>query len=83
VQGRNSLRDNPFIAPASKPQEGAGVGLPNGPWSHDGEIPGDNEAIGIASEKALIAADESGRMDRGLVATQDRLGLRRAVVDGH
>jgi len=59
------------------------VGLPDTPRPQNSQIPCDNKAVGVASQKALIAADEGGGMDRGLVAAQDRLGQRRPVLGGH
>jgi len=49
--------------------------LPYGTRPHDGEVPRDDEAFGIAGEEALIAADERRGVDLGLVAAEDALWL--------
>lgn len=45
--------------------------LPDGAWSHDCEVPCDDEAVGVAGEEPVIAADEYGCLDACLVASQD------------
>lgn len=52
------------------------MGLPDRSGPHDGEIPSDDEAVGIARNKARIAPDECCRMDLDLVPSQDRFGLQ-------
>lgn len=56
------------------------MSLPNGTRPHDGEIPSDNEAIGVSGQQALVGSEEGDSMDLGLVASEDGLGLRRGAV---
>ncbi len=78
-----NLRDQAIVAPAGDAQEGVFVGLPDGAGSHDGGVPGDDEAIRVARDEALIAPDKGGGMNLGLVAAQDGLGLRGLSVRLH
>lgn len=59
------------------------MGLPDSAGTHYGEVPGDNEAIGITRQETLVGSHKDGGMHLGLVAAQNRLGLRRSPVGGH
>lgn len=47
------------------------MSLPYRARPHDGEVPGDDESIGITSDEALIVADEGGGMHLRLVTPKD------------
>lgn len=51
------------------------MSLPNGPWTHDGQVPCHNKAVGITGQEALIVSNEGSHLHRCLVASQNRLGL--------
>ncbi len=59
------------------------MGLPDSTGPHDGQVPDDNKAIGIAGQESLVLAAKHSRMDLCLVPSQDGLGLRRAAVGCH
>ncbi len=80
---QNDLRDDSVVPPAGDTKNGISMSSPDGPWSHYGEIPGDEEAIGVAGQETLVAADEGSGMYLGLVAPENRFGLRGSVVGGH
>jgi len=57
--------------------------MPHSAGPEDGQVPGHDKAIGITSQQALIRADEGGGVDRGLVATKNRLWLGRSLSSRH
>lgn len=78
-----NLRDQPVWFPARDAQYGLAVRLPYCPGPHNGEIPCDNKSVCIASQEPFIAAYKGGSMHLGLVAPQNRLGLRRSSLGCH
>lgn len=54
---------------------------PDGPRSHDGEVPHDDIALRIAGDQAAVASDERCRVDLSLVAAENGLWGWRGV--GH
>lgn len=79
----NHLRDQPVVPPAGDAQDGTLMSLPHGAGPHDGEIPSHHEAVCIAGQEPLVSPDEDGSMHLGLVAAQNRLGLRGSPVGCH
>lgn len=59
------------------------MSLPYRARPHDGQVPGDDETIGITSDEALIVADEGGGMYLRLVTPKNRLGSWRSALDRH
>lgn len=71
------------VTPSSNSQDGVIMSLPYRARPHDGQVPGDDETIGITSDEALIVADEGGGMYLRLVTSEDRLGCWRSALDRH
>lgn len=78
-----SLRDDLVVIPATYTQYGARVSLPDGPWTHDGEIPDDDEAVSISRDQAIIMPDESCCMNLGPVSSEDGLWLQWCAFGCH
>lgn len=58
ARGRENLRNDFIVAPAPDAENGALVGSPDSPGTHDGQIPEHHEAFSIAGCEALVISDE-------------------------
>lgn len=59
------------------------MSLPDRTGPHDGQVPDDDKAIGVAGQESLVLPAKHSRMDLCLVPSQNGLGLRRAAVGCH
>jgi hypothetical protein len=62
VAGRYQ-RDDPVFSPASDIEDSVLVGSPYSLGPHNSQIPQDDEAVSVASRQAVVATDETCRMD--------------------
>lgn len=66
-----TMSDDPVVSPSGNSKDSILMSLPYRARPHNGQVPGDDESIGITSDEALIVADEGGGMYLRLVTPKD------------